>query len=401
MTATDQPATTSPSAPAPSPPRQHGLDGLRGIAAFAVLLGHTLLIVPAFSDTYLDPAQVERWSPTWWASYTPFHVVWDGSAAVFVFFVLSGYVLGLPFATHRPAARGGWARYFPRRLVRLYVPVWGAFAVAMASLTFVDRDYAAGASVWLRLHPTDIDGEAMWRHLLLLPSGPMGANGVLWTLRYEVMFSLLLPLVVVFCRTLPRLNAIKGPLLLGAAGFFFTNKGPDLSFLLPVFTLGTLLAVERDRVRGYADRIRAWASSGTVWWILSIATVLALGNAWSLRGLTTDPDTIQRLARPSLALTVAGAAGAVLLTAEGPWRHLFDQPLLRWLGSRSFSLYLVHEPIVVAVGVLLGDRPTLPWSLAVAIPVALVVAEVFFRLVERPSHRLSRWIGGASRPRSV
>ena len=375
-----------------APHRLRGLDGLRGVAALAVVLSHTSLITPAVSSeyiaAYLGRAQVERDSFTWWATYTPLHVLWDGTGAVFVFFVLSGYVLGLPFASHRDVR---WIRYYPKRLIRLYLPVWGALVVALASITLVERDFSPAASWWLRLHPSDFDGAAIWQNLLLLPSGSLALNTVLWTLRYEVMFSLLLPLVVWFCRCLPRWNPVKGVLLLAATGVFYTPYGaPDLSFLLPVFTLGTLLVFERSRLNRLGAQIRGARSAGAIWMVLSAATIAAITAPWTLRGFTTDREVIPRIAD---VLMVAGAGAAVFLASEGVWRAPLERPLLGWLGSRSFSLYLVHEPIVVAVGALLGDRPSLPLSLAIAVPIALLVAEVFFRIVERPSQRLARAAG--------
>ena len=375
-----------------APHRLRGLDGLRGVAALAVVLSHTSLITPAVSSeyiaAYLGRAQVERDSFTWWATYTPLHVLWDGTGAVFVFFVLSGYVLGLPFASHRDVR---WIRYYPKRLIRLYLPVWGALVVALASITLVERDFSPAVSWWLRLHPSDFDGAAIWQNLLLLPSGSLALNTVLWTLRYEVMFSLLLPLVVWFCRCLPRWNPVKGVLLLAATGVFYTPYGaPDLSFLLPVFTLGTLLVFERSRLNRLGAQIRGARSAGAIWMVLSAATIAAITAPWTLRGFTTDREVIPRIAAcphggrrggcgvPRLRGRVAGTART---TAAG----LAGQPILQSLPSARADRR--------GRGRAAGRPAEPPLSLAIAVPIALLVAEVFFRIVERPSQRLARAAG--------
>ena len=59
------------------------------------------------------------------------------------------------------------------------------------------------------------------------------------------------------------------------------------------------------------------------------------------------------------------------------------------MGIRSFSLYLVHEPIAVASGSLWSGLPVLA-HLALVLPDALLVAHGFHRAVERPAHRLAR-----------
>ena len=66
---------------------------------------------------------------------------------------------------------------------------------------------------------------------------------------------------------------------------------------------------------------------------------------------------------------------------------------MRWAGSRSFSLYLVHEPIVVASAFALGGTASVALLAAIAVPVSLVAADGFFRVAERPIHRWSRAFG--------
>jgi peptidoglycan/LPS O-acetylase OafA/YrhL len=84
-------------------------------------------------------------------------------------------------------------------------------------------------------------------------------------------------------------------------------------------------------------------------------------------------------------------------------RRLLARRPVAWAGSRSYSLYLVHEPIVVLAAFALGGAPTLPLLVVVAVPPVVLLTEGFFRLVERPSHALSRRVRGyalRSSPRS-
>ena len=66
--------------------------------------------------------------------------------------------------------------------------------------------------------------------------------------------------------------------------------------------------------------------------------------------------------------------------------------VVRWLGKISFSLYLVHEPIVVSMTLLVGPAPFL-LVLILALPASLLVAAAFYRLIEVPALRLSRELG--------
>jgi Predicted acyltransferases len=104
------------------------LDGLRGIAALTVVLHHVVLAsVPSLADAFKN--QSVHGGLGWAMLYTPLHIVWAGPEAVCVFFVLSGYVLALPYLRTRFEPRS----YYPRRFVRVFLPVWGVCCSPPAS----------------------------------------------------------------------------------------------------------------------------------------------------------------------------------------------------------------------------------------------------------------------------
>lgn len=89
-----------------------------------------------------------------------------------------------------------------------------------------------------------------------------------------------------------------------------------------------------------------------------------------------------------------GASIVVLLAIHWPVaRGFLESRPSHWLGKRSFSLYLVHEPILIAIVFALGGHPDRTLTLVTAILAALVVADLFHRAVEAPSLRLSRLVG--------
>jgi peptidoglycan/LPS O-acetylase OafA/YrhL len=72
--------------------------------------------------------------------------------------------------------------------------------------------------------------------------------------------------------------------------------------------------------------------------------------------------------------------------------------LLLWFGAVSFSLYLVHEPILVSLAKLFGDDRL--WiALPLGMAIAIAVGAGFWMAVERPATALSRWIGRAVKSR--
>jgi peptidoglycan/LPS O-acetylase OafA/YrhL len=82
---------------------------------------------------------------------------------------------------------------------------------------------------------------------------------------------------------------------------------------------------------------------------------------------------------------------------------MLSAPVPAWLGKISFSLYLVQAPVIATLAFGLGDR-WWPLIAALGIPACLLAAWAFWAGVERPSHRLSRWVGrrvGGVRPAST
>lgn len=349
--------------------RFHALDGLRGIAAMAVVVHHILLASTA------GDAPIAAGSPgTWLATNTPLHALWAGTEAVYLFFVLSGFVLTLPFVRiNRPS----WLLYYPKRVLRLYLPVWASVALALILAAAVPRTSDASLSDWANKHSEPV---SILRDFLLL-SGTDYLNSPLWSLRWEVLFSLLLPAYVFLALKAGRYWQLGVLALLAIICIGDVTQTSALTYL-PMFGIGALVAVNREALFSWSGMIGKWG------WAVTMIVALVIYTAhWIFPGIPG-----------SVALSTAG--GTLIVLA-----FLYCQPavtfgslrLVQWLGSRSFSLYLVHEPIVVST--VFGLHTSDPVLVAsVALPVSLIVTEVFWRIVERPSHRLASIIGKAPEP---
>jgi peptidoglycan/LPS O-acetylase OafA/YrhL len=184
------------------PPRDEGLEGLRGLCALSVVYAHVFLPGPAMDPRYAPPASL-----FWWFDM--------GSAAVLVFFTLSGYVIGLTVRQPISAPRCG--QYLQRRVMRL-VPV----------------AYAGILVGWL-IQPPGVDGHTLVGNFLFLQNDahypvvgwhfpPLLGNAPLWTLNYEALYYLLF--IVVWC---------LGPPSIVVFGFAaLCIFGPALGLPLPV-----------------------------------------------------------------------------------------------------------------------------------------------------------------------
>ncbi|MGG7464754.1 acyltransferase family protein [Plantibacter sp. YIM 135347] len=355
------------------------MDGLRGLAAVIVLASHVMLTVPSLAAVLYTAGVATGLNAFETAiAYSPLHVFWAGQEAVVVFFVLSGLVLTLP-VLKRPGF--AWARYYPKRLVRLYVPVFAAVAFGVLLVVLVPRADPGGLGAWIENRPTSPSFTGIVRDLTLV-AGPSRLISPLWSLQWEVIFSLLLPVYVWIATRWKAGVAIKVVLLLALVALGITLRVSALIYL-PMFACGTLLAVHLETVRRVTARMRnhAWVWSGLL--ALALAT-----SHWTLA-----PFISSRFLDYSVLLAFIGCAWLVIASmfADG-FRRFLESRVLQWLGLISFSLYLTHEPIVIAITFLSG--PGQAWLVAlVGIPVALIIAWLFYLLVERPSHRLAQWVG--------
>lgn len=367
--------------------RYASLDGLRGVAAVVVLVFHVMLISPVF-DGASDAAGTALDGWAWALAHTPLHIVWLGTPAVFVFFVLSGFVLALPAASGRLR----WSSYFPKRLLRLYPPVWASLAFALLLASLFPRRADPTRSDWLNAHaPGQGLEEAALDGLLLLGTGWL--NSPLWSLRWEVLFSLLLPAYVLGAVLLRRFwvaKLVAVLLLIGA----FRVLAVDTAFYLSMFALGVLLAYHR----GQLAEVATWLSARprAVWPGLGALCLLLLTARPMLLGLGPLDDLERGVART---LQLAGAVLAVFLALH--WRaleRLLSSDVVQWVGVRSFSLYLVHEPIVVSLAVALPALGV-PALLALGFPLCLLAAHLFHWFVEGPSQRAAARAGRLLGPR--
>lgn len=375
--------------------RLTALDGLRGLAALVVVLHHALLTWQVLADQYVAPNSD---SGTWWLTFTPLHLAWAGTEAVMVFFVLSGFVLTLPFLGAAGSAPG-WAGYYGRRLVRLYVPVAASLAGAALLVMGFPRVAGSTTSWWFNAHAVTVDAPTLASDVVLL-NGLSWIHPSLWSLQYEVLFSLLLPLYVLAARRFGSLWPWLAAGLLVLVGLGAYTNWAVLSWL-PVFGIGVCMAAGRIPLLLLGRRLADGRRATAVWWALAGAAVVLLLAEWWLRLLSPPTAMTMALVRP---LAVAGAALVVFLVMACPaagalcrWRPV------AWLGTVSFSLYLVHEPILVSVSSLVGGSMRgVAVTLVVGIALSFLAAAAFHRWVEAPSQRLARTVGrrisGRSRP---
>jgi len=160
---------------------------------------------------------------------------------------------------------------------------------------------------------------------------------------------------------------------------------PDLAVLFAVGLLGAGIVTADERTRS-----RPWAGYALAAAVPAIALMVVKGATWSNLNLFW------------LDLAWAPAVGcflaAVATSRPRPVVRFLDSRLPRSLGSCSYSLYLTHMPIVIAVsyGLILGrvatGTPTFFVLAAILLPVTVCFARLFAVVFELPFQRHRGWI---------
>ena len=354
-----------------------GLDGLRALAVIAVLLYHAQL----------------PWIP-------------GGFLGVEIFFVISGYLITtLLLEERRQRGRidlvGFWMRRARRLLPALYLllVVTLAFAVVFlpGEVARLRGDALAAfgyVTNWYLVLGEESYFEAVGRPSLLLH---------LWSLAVEEQFYVLWPLLLVAGTMLFRgrmlLVVLAGAV--GSAVLMATLYQPDVdpsriyygtdtraaglllgAALAFVWVPGRVPGLGRGRLSGWLRRRFGWS----VPLLLDVVGLAALGGlVWFCLWL----DQYQPfLFQGGLAL-VALATAVVITAAVHPRTRLLGAGLLgrqplRWIGLRSYGIYLWHWPVFMVTRPDL-DVPITGWPLLVLRLVATVVlADLSYRFVETP-----------------
>ncbi len=341
-----------------------------------MVIHHCLLVSPSLAAAYYGGDVAEN--PLRIALvYTPLHLAWGGAEAVVVFFVLSGFVLSRAIRSRS----FDWFSYFPSRVLRLYVPVVGA--VAFGAVVLMIPHGGLPPSPWLERDATHYGVSSAVQDLTLL-GGTSGVVSPLWTLRWEVIFSLLLAVAAFAARLVPAW--LFGLLCVGLSAL---GAGADVGAMqyLPIFGVGVALEGEWDRIGRVVERMTRRAGA-LVWTGVLVVTAIMLSMHWLLLAPLGHAAAVDWSQGP---IVLGAAVMVVAATHCPPLQRMLTWRPVAWLGAISFSLYLIHEPLIITMA---SVTDAARWTLLTAVPLALVTAWVFCLVVERPAHRLSRAVRG-------
>lgn len=300
------------------------LDALRGILAFSVLLSHYLKAYgapwPFAETTFINPSI--------------FHFFLEGDSAVCCFFVLSGFVLSI--RSFKPSATPPrlWPNFFLARLFRIYpaylfclllggLIYWLTTTFGLLGLQTIPPQGAWTQALWLEsIHIKDLLLEmnlfAMADRITILPQS--------WSLSVEIVLSMLIPFAVIITQRSRWLliALVLGLVMIGGSRFLIH------------FAFGVLVAQDLSSLKAFMQK-SAWRR-----WMMAIISITSLvtGEYFLAGPLGLSPGMVSGL-------------GAALLLIFALTSRSFEKVMshrgLVFLGKVSYSLYLTHFMVVIAL----------------------------------------------------
>ncbi|MEP6300309.1 MAG: acyltransferase family protein [Ilumatobacter sp.] len=368
-----------------------GLDGMRALAVIAVMIYHA--------------------NPSWLPG---------GFLGVEMFFVISGYLITLLIIAERERTYTVSLIDFWKRRARRLLPALGVLLVLVAVYTVIFEPSAVG-----QLRGDVVAGllyGSNW-YQLLVGLGYTAAFDFaplrhLWSLAVEEQFYLVWPVVMVVLlgrKGTRRVADVSRWLFIAAVGIAIATallyhpgvigepeQTPEAYWFIggrAISKLDFLYIGTFSRASG----ILLGAAFAMLWrpfavmrgplrdkgWAFDAMALMALGSfslmCWQLHLVTPEGAADERLFRGGLFF--ASFLTVVMIAAishpGGRANRVVGNPLLTWIGVRSYGLYLYHWPIYQAIRKLAGNKLTIE-QFALAMVITAVVTELSFRFVETP-----------------
>ena len=349
------------------------VDGLRGIAALVVAVGHIIGMAPPDHPSF-----------TFRSANLEHKLIWPwlfGGPMVWLFIMLSGFSL---YWSEESRISSGKARtkltdYVGRRAWRIlptyYVALVIGFVVVLPLGSLLVKP-SPSLSTYSPVTPTGVLSHIFLLHNLSA-SWVHQINPPLWSIAVEAQLYVLFPVLLrMGLRWRPYLPAMAAVVLVGAV-----NEALSVTAfgLVIWFAAGVVLAHLARR------------------WRLPHRILLTAGLVLLIVALYRGPYSSSRFSQLLWIFTFSLFISALSGIRDGGLNIATSRPAV-WLGQRSYSLYALHFPIALLVWAAVGRTglrhvPALMLTLALGTPAALCAAHLCYRGVELPSLERVRRVG--------
>jgi len=362
--------------------RYKELDGLRGCASLTVLFSHFIAVFPIIdSDTYGHNITILNVM-----KYSPLHIVYAGHEAVILFFILSGFVLTIPYLSGDIS----YKIFITKRISRIYIPYISAVMISLIMFELFSKHGISQLSNWFNLswiQPVTLSD--IVSHVAFIGYfNTLKLDNPIWSLVHEMRISLIFPFLVYFSLRHKWVVNITMAAVMALLAFicshFIRQTLPMLNDFLStiqyvfMFIIGITLAQHRDllilKYRDLNVYIRIF---------LVISAVFFYTYSFQFYGIK-----ILHVSFINDCVTALGSSILVVIVL-GYNRVMLLKPI-QFLGKISYSLYLLHVPVLLSIVYIFYGRLPMLNILVIAFIVAIIFATLSYRFIEIPSIELGK-----------
>lgn len=351
--------------PSSKDPRIPALDGLRGLAACMVLVSHVSNVTGLWGGL---PG------------------TGGGQVGVMVFFVLSGYLIAGLYLD-RPFTAASIQDYITRRAARVLPMFYFIVTVALILHAVQSR-----TGLRVSIYPVPLD-EAFWQYAIL------SGVGVLWTIPVEIHFYLLF--VGLWWLRTRYGNVWLGAICVLVMVLYWTApvRVPDQPRVFPYYLVYFLAGMLVERLLP-ARRLPAVSSAWS--WILAPAAVLPFlfyPNIWLElfypSGWLSRAEYQQMWHDSRYVIAVSALLIAALLSR--PIQALLSTRIMVYLGTISYSIYLLHHPVIDMLAIHTSLRAYPVAFLVATFSLAAGLSSLTYCMIERRCRTSNAALEGARR----
>lgn len=352
---------------------------LRGVAALMVAVGHSLMVFAVdglptlWNVPFAEVPGIES------LATKALLVLFNGNSAVTLFFVISGFVLGLSLDRVKGGLISTYLTFVIRRAFRVYPALILSLLVVGALMPWiVSIDKTVLGSEWFNsLYRTTFGIADLWDNVLLVNTD---MNPVSWTLRIELLIALFFPVLHAYTRkTGPWCDVA---MLVGLIWISSEYTRADSQQWIVAFYFGLVL----PRWGGWIEQITRTSPAGE--------------NAGILLAIATF------LSSTHIVFEAASASVVIACLIYGPelrWFHWLDLMWLRLVGRVSYSFYLIHLIILYCLvratmqipDAWIASIPPIAMNVLLActsILAATLLAQLMFVWIETPFMALGKHV---------
>lgn len=375
------------------PIRIHAMDSLRGLASLQVLIHHALgmtILFYGLSGGQYNP----QLSPLLkLLTFSPLHIFWAGHEAVIFFFVMSGFVLAIPYYKGKG---GKYSSFFVKRMFRIYAP----YLITILIGLFLNQLYFGHAALttfspWVNeIFTLRVNTETVINFVFFLKGAFPKIVTSLWSLPVEIKISFLLPFIFI---PIKRLNkTVTFILPFANIVFYYIGKRMGLQDLFGDFALfyyfsfflfGAVLSKYQNEILPFFNGLSKVS--------LICLVLVAIGMYTYKWNIVWFPVPVFNLLKklPTDFVACGSALLLIMLSMTERINMTFNNKYLVELGKISFSLYLIHPLIIGVIAIHLGNILPVYVVVILSVILSLLLAFPFHYWVEWPLQKLGRKLG--------